>query len=102
MKRPVITLAANCDLSELPAYHIEQVQKAFSYVRTAEPDDENTECYLRAEKDSGYTLTVDFFCGDDVPEIETVYLDVTDEERPQLNQLIIKGIQYSLERIAEI
>jgi len=57
---------------------------------------------LKAEKDNGYTLTVEFFCNDDVPEIEIIYLDVTDEERPQLNQLIIKGLQYSLERIAEI
>lgn len=102
MKRPIITLAAYCDLSELPAYHREQVYKAFSYVQTAKPDDNNTECYLKAEKDSGYTLTVDFFCNDDVPETEIIYLDVTDQERPQLNQLIIKGLQYSLERIAEI
>lgn len=99
MKRPIITLAAYCDLSELPAYHQEQVKKAFSYVRRAEPDDDSTECYLRFEEDTGYTVTVDFFCGDDVPEIETVYLDVTDEERPQLNQLIAKGLQYSLAHI---
>lgn len=102
MKRPIITLAAYCDLSELPAYHQEQVHKAFSYVQTAKPDDDNTECYLRLEEDNGYTVTVNFFYNDDVPETETVYLEVTDEERPQLNQLIIKGLQYSLERIAEI
>lgn len=102
MKRPIITLAAYCDLSELPAYHQEQVQKAFSYVQTAKPDDSNTECYLRLEEDNGYTVTVNFFWSDDVPETEIVYLDVTDEERPQLNRLITTGIQYSLERIAEI
>lgn len=102
MKRPIITLAAYCDLSELPTYHQEQVYKAFRYITTAKPDDDNTECYLKAEKDNGYTLTVEFFYNDDVPEVEIIYLDVTDEERPQLNQLIIKGLQYSLDRIAEI
>lgn len=98
----IISLAAYVGLSELPAYHQEQVHKAFRGITTAKPDDDNTECYLKAEKDSGYTLTVDFFYNDDVPETEIIYLDVTNEERPQLNQLIFKGLQYSLERIAEI
>lgn len=100
MKRPIPTLAAYCDLSELPAYHKEQVYKAFSYLET-KPDNDNTECYLRLEEDNGYTLTVKFF-NDDISETEIIYLDVIDEERPQLNRLITTGIQYSLERIAQI
>lgn len=102
MKRPIPTLAAYCDLSELPAYWQEQVQKAFSYIKGAAPNDDNTECYLRKEEDKGYTLTVNFFYSDDVPEIETLYLDETETESQELDRLIITGIQYSLAHIAEI
>ena len=102
MKRPIPTLAAYCDLSELPAYWQEQVQKAFNYIKGAAPNDDNTECYLRKEEDKGYTLTVNFFYSDDVPETETLYLDETETERQELDCLIITGIQYSLAHIAEI
>ena len=103
MKRPIPTLAGYCDLSELPAYWQEQVQKAFSYIKGATPDDENTECYLRKEQDRWYTVTVNFiYSEDEVPEVEDIDLQPTDEEQAILDSLIIKGIQYSLEHIAEI
>lgn len=102
MKRPIPTLAAYCDLSELPAYWQEQVQKAFSHIQGAAPNDNNTECYLRKEQDSGYTLTVNFFYCEDVPETKELYLDETPKESRELDNLLIKGIQYSLAHIADI
>ncbi len=102
MKELIPTLAAYCVLSELPTYHQEQVKKAFSYIETATPNDENTICYLKLDEDHGYTLTVDFFHSDHIPETEKIYLDFTNEERPQLNKLIITGIHYSLAHIDDI
>lgn len=99
----IISLAAYVGLSELPAYFQEQIRQAFKYVKDAAPNDDNTECYLRKEQDRWYTVTVNFiYLEDEVPEIEEIDLQPTDEEQAILDELIIKGVQYSLEHIEEI
>ena len=99
----IISLAAYVALSELPDYFQAQIRQAFKYVRGAAPNDDNTECYLRKEQDRWYTVTVNFiYSEDEVPEIEDIDLQPTDEEQAILDSLIIKGVQYSLEHINEI
>ena len=99
----IISLAAYVGLSELLAYFQEQIRQAFKYVKGAAPNDDNTECYLRKEQDRWYTVTVNFiYSEDEIPEIEDIELQPTDEEQAILDELIIKGIQYSLKHINEI
>ena len=103
MSNRIISLAAYVGLSELPAYFQEQIRQAFKYVRAAAPNDDNTECYLRKEQDRWYTVMVNFIYDEnEVPEIEEIDLQPTDEEQAILDELIIKGVQYSLEHINEI
>lgn len=67
--------------------------------------DENTELYfLKAQGSSAdYEVTATtVFAENEPPEVEVLYLGLTEEERAEIDRLIIERVQYALQHISEI
>lgn len=67
--------------------------------------DENTELYFLKAQGSccDYEVTVStVWSEDEPPETEILYLGLTEDERKEVDSLIIERIQYALQHISEI
>ena len=67
--------------------------------------DDNTELYFLKAQDHycDYEVTATtVYSEDEPPEIQTVWLALTAEERAEIDRLIIERMQYALQHISEI
>ena len=68
-------------------------------------DDENTELYFLKEQGSAgdYSVNVSTVWSEwEPPEIQTVWLALTEEEQAEIDRLIIERMQYALQHVNEI
>lgn len=103
----ILSIAAYLPFSVLPESVTEEIMteirrgafKDFNF------DDDNTELYFLKEQGSAgdYEVTISaVWSEDEPPEIETVWLALTAEERAEIDRLIIERMQYALQHVNEI
>jgi len=104
----ILSLAAYLPFSVLPESVtqeiISEIGKGF-FLKDFSFSDENTELYFLKAQGSccDYEVTVStVWSEDEPPETEIIYLALCEDERKEVDRLIIERIQTALQRIDEI
>ena len=104
----ILSIAAYLPFSVLPESVtqeiISEVKKGF-FLKDFSFSDENTELYFLKAQGSccDYEVTVStVWSEDEPPETEIIYLALCEDERKEVDRLIIERIQTALQRIDEI
>ena len=100
MNNEIMSIAAYIPFCLLPEYVRHEIQKQFTESIT----ENNSECYVRLEKDNGYIVDVSAITSEDEPpKVARVYLaELTEQERQQINLLIVSRLKHSIAHINEI
>lgn len=103
----ILSIAAYLPFSVLPESVTQEIisEVKRGFLKDFSFTDENTELYfLKAQGNScDYEVTVStVWSEDEPPETEILYLGLTEDERKEVDRLIIERIQYALQHISEI
>lgn len=103
----ILSIAAYLPFSVLPESVTQEIisEVKRGFLKDFSFTDENTELYFLKAQGSccDYEITVStVWSEDEPPEIEILYLGLTEDERKEVDRLIIERIQTALQRIDEI
>lgn len=106
--KEILSIAAYLPFSVLPESVTEEIiseiRKGF-FLKDFSFTDENTELYFLKAQGSccDYEVTATMvYDENEPPETEILYLGLTEDERKEVDSLIIERIQYALQHISEI
>lgn len=104
----ILSLAAYLPFGVLPESVtqeiISEIRKGF-FLKDFSFTDENTELYFLKAQGSccDYEVTATMvYSEDEPPETEIIYLALCEDERKEVDRLIIERMQYALQHISEI
>ena len=104
----ILSLAAYIPFAVLPESVtqeiISEIRKGF-FLKDFTPTDENTELYFLKAHGSccDYEVTATMvYSENEPPETEILYLGLTEDERKEVDRLIIERMQYAIQHISEI